>query len=513
MAQQPTQANNFTTGAPGENAPGFRGADYYHNLNKSFPTAPVAPVTPPSQGGPITAASMAPVTPVKLPDATTPTYGGVQGAVESLVNQTKTADQLALEQAKANSDNSMNAYIKALTESGDISSSVDRTAQDIAKQKSDAYTSQIEQEQLAARRQIEDITRNNPTGALRGGQADLITNIQRDSLQKQADLAILQTAANRQYDTAAAIADRQVALKLEKSNAQLAGLKFFYENNKADFNKADDRLYSEMIKAKDREIKKQTDTEEQIKQLKLNVAQYGGGANILSQLSAIDTTKPDAFDKAVKIAGKYASDPLDRQIKEAQLGKLKNESGLGNGIVGKKLDDTEYSKFVQTPSYKAINDGSKYQTALAAMKKAIDDYGTREVLSAKGAGELNSAYQSLTAATKDYYNLGTLDSGVEKLIALGIPKPDSFTIRDRKVKSSIDAASAQANTNINSAVNQLKSSVYGNSLDFMTLISNSNLGQQIPLTDEEKIKAQNDYFNTAKASLVNTALKSTGLHL
>ncbi len=504
----PTKENNYRTGATGETDAGFRGADYYANRPTNFPTA--QPTTSPTATT-VTSSSLAPVKPVVLPDAPVSTYGGLPGSLEALTGQAQTQEQLSLDEARNKKDSSMDSYLQAILEQGNISSSVDRTAQDTAKRESDKYRAMLEQEQQAQRKR-EEAFRTNFTGTTAGASAGL-DKLSRDSLSKQADIAILQTAANRDYDTASSIADRAVALKLEQSNANLSALKFFYDENKSAFTKADDRIYVDVVAKKEAENRRLERNETAIAQLKLNVAQYGGGAKLLSQLSAIDTTKADAYDKAIAIAGKFATDPLDRELKRAQIGKINSESGAAGGVAGKQLSDTEYSKFVQTPSYKAINDGSKYQTALTAMKKAIEDFGTREVWNAKGAGALNSAYQSLTAATKDYYNLGTLDNGVEKLIELGIPKPDSFTTRDKKVKSAIDSAAAQANTNITSAVNQLKSSVYGNSVDFQTLVSSSNLGQQLPLTDEEKVKAQADYERAAKESLVRTRLQSTGLKI
>jgi len=184
---------------------------------------------------------------------------------------------------------------------GSISSSVDRTAQDAAKKKSDTYTSQIEQEQLATRRRIEELQKNQ-VGMSATGLSVESERINRESLSKQADLAILQTAANRDYDTAASIADRTVALKMEQSNANLAALKFFYDENKSSFTKADDRIYAEVLSKKEAENRRLERNETAIAQLKLNVAQYGGGAALLSKLSAIDTTKAEFI--RMKFAGK-----------------------------------------------------------------------------------------------------------------------------------------------------------------------------------------------------------------
>lgn len=269
---------------------------------------------------PITSANLAPNAPLKLSRGTTPTYGGVGGAVDALVTQTKTADQQALDTLKQNSDTSLNDLLKATLDQGNISSSVDRTAQNAAKQQSDIYTSQLEQEQLANRRAVESI--NNNAGITTAAQRDAeAADVNRKSLSKQADIAILQTAANRNYDTAASIADRQVALKLEQGTARVNALKYFYENNKEAFTKAEDRAYQEKIKKEDAALKKQETNENLLKDIKLNVAQSDAPnkAQMLQQLSEIDTKSGDATDAAIKIAGIYSGDYLKAQLLKEQI--------------------------------------------------------------------------------------------------------------------------------------------------------------------------------------------------
>lgn len=264
-----------------------------------------------------------------LPDATPSTYGGLPGATEGLVAGAKSASQMNLEMLKKNKDSSGNAYLQELLGSSGISSSVDREAENKAKIESDKFLSQLEQEQLAVRRQVESLQKKNSEGLFAGALESKINRVNRESLSKQADIAILYNSANRSYDTAKSIADREVQMKLEESKIRLTALEFFYKENKDAFTKEDDRLYAETIKKADSELKKKEEIENKIRDLKLNVAQFAGSSaqSILSSLSSIDTSKPGAFDEAVKLAGKYASDPLDRQIKQATLNKLNAESG------------------------------------------------------------------------------------------------------------------------------------------------------------------------------------------
>lgn len=187
---------------------------------------------------------------------------------------------------------------------------------------------------------------------------------------------------------------------------------------------------------------------------------------------------------------KSKADILDEQLKRMQISKIgadiaKDSAGKVVNAQGlRQLDDTEYSKFTANPNYKAVSDGTKYQRALADFKKAVEKYGTGEIFSAKGKGELGSAYSTLVATTKDYYTLGTLDAGVEKLVSLGVPPPTKLRIRDKRVLSSVDNLSSQAQKNIDSAKNQLGKSVYGDTIEYQSLLDESGLNNQ-NITEED----------------------------
>ncbi len=260
----------------------------------------------------------------------------LSGVIDSSLTNFKTQQEADLQarkdaqtSEKTTLDQTLQEILGTNTDIANVANTVDRTEQDAARKLVDSYTSQIEAEQLATRRLVENIQKNNPQGMFNAGAEQEINRLNRDSLSKQADLAILQNSANRNYETASAIADRQVQMKLEPLKAKLENLKFFYETNKADFTKEDDRLYNEAIKKTDNELKKQEDIEKQISEIKQNVAKYAGSnANaIISRISSIDTTSKTALDEALKLGGNYAVDPLERAIKQAQYDKLKAENG------------------------------------------------------------------------------------------------------------------------------------------------------------------------------------------
>lgn len=254
--------------------------------------------------------------PYQLPTPQTPNYGGLEPLITSQISQGQITQQQNVDEAKQNKDRSLQDYLSAIVDSGNISSSVDRTAQDEAKKNVDKYTSQLEAEQLANRRAIENLQKNNPQGLFGGGLEQEVNRINRESLSKQADIAILQSAANRDYATAAEIADRQVQLKTEQSRANLEALRLFYQDNKETFDKQEDRLYSEAIKKADREYQKEVDEQNDIKSIKLQALQNEAPASVIAAISNAKT-----FDEALKASGKYGVDYISNRIKKASLTK------------------------------------------------------------------------------------------------------------------------------------------------------------------------------------------------
>lgn len=301
------------------------------------------------QNGVITSDQLKPSPTLNLPDAPKYTYGGIPGATEALVTQAKTDQQNQLDLQKQGVDNSLKQYMDELVNSGNISSSVDRTAQNTAKEKYNYYTSLLEQENLANRRAIEAI---QSRGGLASQVDAEVADVNRKSLSKQADIAILQTAANRDYETASAIADRQVALNLEKSNAKLSALKYFYEQNKSDFTTQETRAYEQKIKEEERAYNKEAELQKTISEIKTNVAQ-SDAPNKLELLTKLGQVK--SLDEALGVAGQYSGDYLKVQLLKEQIktekaqqsnyyaniAKTKSETGGGTSTDTSKLTDAQ----------------------------------------------------------------------------------------------------------------------------------------------------------------------------
>lgn len=187
--------------------------------------------------------------------------------------------------------------------------------------------------------------------------------------------------------------------------------------------------------------------------------------------------------------GIYGGDYLANQIKKAQLTKLglenkkaiqelyDNPSGL------KTLSYEENAKFNSTPQVKAINDANKYAMAIQNYKDAIEKYGTGEVMGT-GSGALGQAYSAVVGAVKDYYNLGTLDNGVQKLVDLGIPAPSVWGQKSARV-GALDEALGEASKTLKTNIDQLSSTRYKNTNEFKNLVDTSSSVLMARMTNEE----------------------------
>lgn len=272
-------------------------------------------------GQPITSGVLAPTTPMVLPNAViTPDNNAAADLIAKTTEENKVAT------AKKAKDTALkdvtDASLKIAGQSQRQDDIFVQEGGDIARKDFDEYTSQIESEQTSVRRTIENLRKNNPEGLGVGALNNRIQEIERTSLSKQADLAILQNSALRRYDTASAIASRKVAAETDYLKAELETKKLIYEDNKAAFTLAEQRLIDANIRKEEREYQETVKTKTDINNVLLEAAKNGANASIISKISSAKTQS-----EAIAAAGGYMSDPLDRAIKNAQLAKLKADSG------------------------------------------------------------------------------------------------------------------------------------------------------------------------------------------
>lgn len=265
-----------------------------------------------------------------------PATMGADGLGTFIEQTTQTQSDKLAETSQTKADKSSLDYLTALTASAGIPESIDYRAQDAAKKEVDRLNASIMAEGKANRDRINRI-KENPTGQNLSSMNDEITRENDKSVNRQADFAILKYVADNDYQGAREIADRSLSLKLEASKIKLEGLKYMADTDAAKADKAFSVALAEKIKTEQRVYDEKVKTETQISDIRKGIAQYAGAnaSALLSELSKIDTTQKGAVDKAIAIGGKYLEDPLDRQLKQAQINSANraNQPDAGGGKI------------------------------------------------------------------------------------------------------------------------------------------------------------------------------------
>lgn len=183
---------------------------------------------------------------------------------------------------------------------------------DEAKKELNNYTNQIRAEQNALNNQIKAIA---SSGGMTKEQAQpQIAELTRQSVSKQADLAVLQGAAADNFDAVSAAADRKIKSETESLQLELQARQFFFQNNKDDFNKAEQRTYEQQNKKIEQEIK----NKEIGQQMIVEAVAYGAPQSVIKQAQALYNQGADPTAIQAML-GKYSEASMNAQIKRSQL--------------------------------------------------------------------------------------------------------------------------------------------------------------------------------------------------
>lgn len=317
----------------------------------------------------ITSQALAPAPTIKLTQPEPSTKAASElGYFESLITNT----QAQAQQRQSQADESRNMYLEAALKSeteGSLTDSLYKQSVDPLEAELNDINSQLAAEQHALRRRIEAIRRNEQ-GAYGGAVEDMVQEAERESLSKQADLAIVQMSKQGRYDSAKAIADRAIKAIFEKQERQLDALKFNYEENKDLFTTSEERAF-ELMQG-DREMKLQEEKE-------MRMAE---------------------FQQSIRV-----NDPLYKaQLSKAQADAVAAHRDLTSGV----LTDAQIKNIDTSPQGKKVTTLGDLKQKLSNYQTLIDTYGTASFGTQKA--ELESAYNELKIAYKTAADLGAIQA-------------------------------------------------------------------------------------------------------
>lgn len=275
------------------------------------------------KSGAITSADLTPQPNFKTTPPPAATAGaGLTGAIEATQDDfTKQLEQKAKE-AETMKDIAQKEYLKSiLGTEGEVESTAKEYSKkggvDVIQTELNDINQQIRVEQNALQREIERI--QTAPGSTKG-QIDLeVAERQRVSLRKQADLSIIQQGIQGRYDSAKAIADRAVAVKMEQQKIKNDALKIQYEDNKELFNKAEQRQFESLLADRNRKLDAEEKRMQEVSDLSLNALENGAPTSVALQMRQAKTP-----EEAIRVGGQYIN-AYDRQMQELQMSNIRSQ--------------------------------------------------------------------------------------------------------------------------------------------------------------------------------------------
>lgn len=361
------------------------------------------------------------ITPVKIPETPVSTTAeGITGASTVYVEQGKERAKLQAEQdlrtqELTNKDVGLKDKLAGLFGGvKDILGSRGQLEEEakIAEKVNVAEEAQISLEQ-SQRAQVNELRALDSANMTDAGRATATRDINRKYAFEQADLMLTVDIAERRLDRAQRTIDKKIELALEPIKLDLDFTKFFYEDNKADLTKAEDRAFNTRIAELDRQYE-ETKALEQYKGDIVKTAMQNGvqipsyvltelnGAKTQAEVAQVLARNGISLQNPLDVAGQK----LDLQIKQAQLAKLRKDIG-GLGAFDGYLDETEIKKIDASPQGKKVKALGDLKQKAQGYKELVEKYGTETPLGGQKA-ILESAFADLKIAYKEAANLGAL---------------------------------------------------------------------------------------------------------
>lgn len=296
---------------------------YYANRPASQGTA----YTPPQAGNTqaITPTSLTTQNPFILPTARPTT--SANGFMAELEGYQSTADALVPRDTQLENNQAQvqqTFFDRLLGRKGQNELTNEAYSKDVdpAKKELDEIQNTIRAKSLAARREVEALQKN---GAMTKEQAAAFINeANRKNTSELADLSVIEQAKLQNYDTAKSIADRKVAVEMERDNQQLEALKFFYTENKEKLTKAEDRRFQIKLGERERKLDDEKDRLTKSNELVLEAARSNAPASVLQAMQNVARRGGSVAD-VINASGGYLVD----QKRQLELEKLRQEvSGI-----------------------------------------------------------------------------------------------------------------------------------------------------------------------------------------
>lgn len=309
-------------------------------------------VSAPTFSGAITADSLSEdVKPLKVtPPTPSTTASGLSAVASAVGTQTKLAQEQAQKQAEAqaSADTSKTDLTSLMEEITGVQGSRTRLENEAGlgekAQRVTDYTNQLEALERAELNEIRAL--QNQPGTL-SQKAQRQADISRQYAFQKADVALLQSAANRDYETAFNIVNRKIELALEPLKTRLEFTKMFYEDNREDLSKAEDRAFNLRVNEMENEYSDRKALEKYKADITMRAIENGVPipSYVLGELRDAETMQGVA--EVLASNGVDLRNPLDVQEQALRVQELRQKVGEAGGSKSQTIALAQTSANVQ----------------------------------------------------------------------------------------------------------------------------------------------------------------------
>jgi hypothetical protein len=441
---------------------------------------------------------------VKIPETPVSTTAtGILGTTGAIKDAGLSTQQAKLEQDKANAQATQTADRAALTQTMNdilgIQTGSEQARQDagidVKTQKVNEYTSQLDSLQ---RRQQNEIRSLEGTSLTDSQKAAKINEINRASAFEQADVAVLQSAANRDLATAQTILDSKTKLALEPLQTKLQFQQFFYQENKDILTKAEDRAFQNAIRESDRKYQEEKTKLDNINALRLQAVK-DGNYELAQKLGSVSSE-----DEAYKVyTSSYGGNVPVKPLINPDTGK-QDPLGQITSIVStsKAKDNTKIQDVIGVIS-------ATQQLASKAQPGSLDFAGVGPLaqnlpgfLVGQTGTDIRTALNAINLKTQQWASGASLTKEQIDMVDQMVPKAgDSDGTMQRKINSLTNFMMSQAQGLLASQGIRYSPETVDLFRD-VSRMSNDEL-----ISSVSKLSNNSDFFNTLTAGSTSKTIK------
>lgn len=321
-----------------------------------------------------------------------------QGVAQTALEQKTLADaEKARETATESKSGLMSTLSDYLGVVGSVAQEEEKAGLSEKAQRITQYTNQYEGLERAETNELRALDGRGLTDVQK---AQNQREIQRRYAFEKADVALLQSAANRDYETASNIVNRKIELALEPLKLKLDFQKMFYEENQDLLNDKEKRAFDLAIKKSDNELK----ARETVEKYKADIT-----------LKALENGRSIPSSTQSKLRNAQTTDEVNQILAEDGISLAK----AGTGVGGVELSSPQKTRL------DAINTVS---AQLQNYRKLVDRYtsGRGSQLTGIEAAELRTAKSALEFAIASAVGTGALQAADREVVRDLLPDPTSI---------------------------------------------------------------------------------------